>query len=77
MWREIDGGGKKGRKDEEEREGEGEGNLGARPRARERGGGERLKDTTTRFPALSPNTELLTFKPFLCFFFVPFHSFSL
>ena len=48
----------KGRKDEEEREREGERNLGARPRAWQRGEGERLKDITTHFPALSPNTEL-------------------
>ena len=49
---------KKGRKDEEEREREGERNLGARPRAWQREEGERLKDITTHFPALSPNTEL-------------------
>ena len=48
----------KGRKDEEEMEREGERNLGARPRAWLRGEGKRLKDTTTHFPALSPNTEL-------------------
>ena len=58
VWREMASDGKKGRKDEEGREREGEGNLAARPRAWLRGEGERPTDTTTDFPALSPNTEL-------------------